>query len=87
MIPKLEILGILLTMVDYRTNYPKDITDILYQAYGNQINFFKESIPTSVRAAEISAEGISIFLHDGKGKVAKANEELTKEFRERNWVN
>ncbi|MDD3142206.1 MAG: AAA family ATPase [Lachnospiraceae bacterium] len=77
--PNLEIMGILLTMVDYRTNYAKDITEIVCQTYGNQIHIFNNCIPMSVRAAETSAHGISIYLHDGNGKVAKAYEELTKE--------
>lgn len=75
----LRIMGILLTMVDYRTNYAKDITDILYSAYGNKIPIFKTSIPMSVRASEATAEGISIFVHDAKGKVAKAYETVTEE--------
>lgn len=33
----------------------------------------------SVRAAEISAEGVSIYKHDPKGKVALAYDSLTKE--------
>ena len=33
----------------------------------------------SVRAAEISAEGVSIYKHDPKGKVASAYDSLTKE--------
>ena len=33
----------------------------------------------SVRAAEISAEGKSIFAHDPKGKVAETYHALTKE--------
>ena len=37
------------------------------------------TIPRSVRAAEISAEGKSIFQHDPKGKVAEAYRILTKE--------
>ena len=40
---------------------------------------FEEGIPRSVRAAEISAEGKSIFAHDPKGKVAEAYRALTKE--------
>ena len=36
-------------------------------------------IPFSVRAAECSVEGKSIFAHDGKGKVAAAYSELVKE--------
>ena len=33
----------------------------------------------SVRAAEISAEGVSIYKHDPKWKVASAYDSLTKE--------
>lgn len=40
---------------------------------------FEHGIPRSVRAAEISAEGKSIFAHDPKGKVAEAYRALTKE--------
>lgn len=77
--PKLEIGGILLTMVDYRTNYAKEIRDILYEAYGNRVHIFKKEIPMSVRAAETSAEGVSIYVHDENGKVAAAYEALTEE--------
>ena len=70
--PKLEIEGILLTMVDYRTNYARDIAVLLRENYGSKIRIFENSIPFSVRAAEVSAEGISIFQHDPNGKVAAA---------------
>ena len=77
--PKLEIEGILLTMVDSRTNYARDITALLVENYGKNVRIFESSIPMSVRAAETSAEGISIYLHDPKGKVAAAYQSLTKE--------
>ena len=77
--PKLEIEGILLTMVDSRTNYAKDITSLLVENYGKNVRIFENSIPMSVRAAETSAEGISIYQHDPKGKVAGAYQSLTKE--------
>lgn len=77
--PKLEIEGILLTMVDARTNYARDISNLLSDTYGNNIRIFKQSIPASVRAAETPAEGISIYKHDAKGKVAKAYQSLTEE--------
>lgn len=77
--PKLEIEGILLTMVDSRTNYAKDISAMLQEAYGSKIRIFANNIPISVRAAEISAEGISIYEHDPKGKVASAYLSLTEE--------
>mgnify|MGYP000224017453 FL=1 len=77
--PKLKIEGILLTMVDSRTNYAKEISALIREAYGNNIKVFSTDIPRSVRAAEISAEGRSIFEHDPKGKVAEAYRVLTKE--------
>ena len=40
---------------------------------------FEQTIPRSVRAAETSAAGKSIFQHDPKGKVAEAYQSLAKE--------
>lgn len=77
--PKLKIDGILLTMVDSRTNYSKEISALLRKTYGSKLKVFDVEIPHSVRAAEISAEGRSIFAHDPNGKVAEAYRELTKE--------
>lgn len=77
--PRLEIEGILLTMVDSRTNFARDISNLLLENYGNRVKIFKNSIPMSVRAAEISAEGISIYKHEPNGKVADAYHSLTEE--------
>jgi len=77
--PKLKIEGILLTMVDSRTNYAKDISSIIRESYGGKLKVYKTDIPRSVRAEEISAAGTSIFKHDPKGKVAEAYRVLTKE--------
>ena len=77
--PKLKIDGILLTMVDNRTNYAKEINALLRDTYGAKIKVFGTEIPHSVRAAEISAEGKSIYAHDPGGKVAAAYTALTKE--------
>ena len=77
--PKLRIEGILLTMVDSRTNYSKDISNLIRESYGGKLKVYKTDIPRSVRAEEISAEGTSIFKHDPKGKVAEAYKILTKE--------
>ena len=77
--PKLEIDGILLTMVDNRTNYARDISNLLIENYGSRVRIFENSIPMSVRAAEISAEGVSIYKHDLNGKVASAYQSLTEE--------
>ena len=77
--PKLRIEGILLTMVDSRTNYAKDISALIRENYGGKLKVYQTDIPRSVRAEEISAEGKSIFRHDPKGKVAEAYRVLTKE--------
>ncbi len=77
--PNLKIDGILLTMVNERTNYAKDIMALLHEAYGGKLKIFDSLIPLSVRAAEISAEGKSIYAHDPHGKVAEAYRLLTGE--------
>ena len=77
--PKLKIEGILLTMTDSRTNYGKQIDALIRQAYGSKIKVFAQTIPRSVRAAETSAAGKSIFQHDPKGKVAEAYQPLARE--------
>ena len=77
--PNLKIGGILITMADMRTNYTKDIINLLYDTYGSKIRIFESIIPLSVRAAEMSAEGKSIYLHDPNGKVATAYKGLIKE--------
>ena len=77
--PKLKIDGILMTMTDSRTNYGRESDALIRQVYGSKIRVFEQPIPHSVRAAEISAEGRSIFAHDPKGKVAAAYQSLTRE--------
>ena len=69
--PKLKIEGILLTMVDARTNDAKEISELIRNAYGGKIKVYDTEIPRSVRASEISKEGTSIFKH--------AYRELTRE--------
>lgn len=80
--PKLRIDGILLTMVDSRTNFAKAIITALRESVGMNIRVFDTQIPHSVRAAECPLEGKSIFAHDKRSKVAAAYEALTKEVTE-----
>ena len=75
----LSIEGILLTMVDSRTNFAKDISRLVVDTYSDQIKVFETLIPLSVRAAEISAEGSSIYQYDPRGKAALAYKNLTEE--------
>ena len=77
--PKLKIGGILLTMLDSRTNFAKEISSLIRDTYGKNLKIFKEEIPMSIRAAETSASGKSIYAYDKNGKVAEAYKNLTKE--------
>ncbi len=77
--PGLAISGILITMADMRTNYTRDIIQLLHETYDGRLRIFEHIIPMSVRAAETSAEGKSIYLHDPSGKVAKAYAALARE--------
>ena len=77
--PRLTIDSILLTMVDWRTNNANEIIASLRESLERQIHIFSTEIPRSVRAAEASVTGASIFDYDKSGKVAQAYENLTKE--------
>jgi len=74
-----EIGGILFTMADKRAHFTREIISLVENAYGGNIKIFNEHIPRSVRAAESTARGVSIFTYDPKGKVAAAYEVLVKE--------
>ena len=77
--PGLSIEGILLTMVDNRTNYAKEISKLVYETYSTDVKVFATKIPLSVRTAETSLEGRSIYKYDPKGKASEAYRILTKE--------
>ncbi len=75
--PRLEIDGILVTMVDMRTNLSKGVVEQLRSAYGGRV--FASEIPRSTKAAEMALESKSIFAYDPNGRAAKAYESLAKE--------
>ena len=77
--PNLKIDGILFTMVDARTNNARDVMESLRDGIGQDINIFSTVIPHSVRAAESSLMGMSIYKYDPNGKVANAYEAFTRE--------
>ena len=77
--PSIRFEGILISMLNARTNYAKDIMELINEYYGDSIPIFESKIPFSVKASETSAAGVSIFSLDKKHPVAKAYEELTKE--------
>lgn len=76
---KLKIGGIVMTLVDGRTNLAKEVIDTIRTKYGMQIRIFDTQIPVAVKAAEASKAGMSIFAYDKDSKPAKAYEQLTRE--------
>lgn len=77
--PSLSIEGVLVTMMDNRPNFTKELVTQLRNAYGEVFRVFETEIPTSIRMSESNARGKSIFEFDRKGKVAAAYEKLTQE--------
>ena len=76
---KLQIGGIVMTLVDNRTNLAREVTDKIRTQYGMHIHIFDTQIPVAVKAAEASKAGMSIFSYDKESKPAKAYEQLTRE--------
>ncbi len=76
---KLVIEGIVITMVDRRTNYSKDVAANVRKAYSALIRIFDAQIPQSVRVSESSAAGMSIYSYDPAGKAVEAYNKLVDE--------
>lgn len=62
--PQLQIEGILMTLTDKRTNLSKATIETIRQGYGKQIRMFDTEIPFSIKAAESTTKGQSIFAYD-----------------------
>ena len=77
--PKLRIDGVLITMMDARTNIAKDVSAFLREAYNGKVHIYKTEIPQGITTVEASAAGKSLYEHDPKGKVALAYENFVKE--------
>ena len=76
---QLSIGGILITMVDYRINYAKDITAMIRENYGSCVGVMDSYIPFSVKVAESSAEGVSVYRYAPKCKASQSFTNLTME--------
>lgn len=75
----LKIDGILLTLVDGRTNLAKSTVDALRDNFGSRIKIYRSTIPIAVKAAEVSSKGKSIYTYEPNSTVAKAYANFTKE--------
>jgi len=77
--PALRIDGIVMTMVDSRTNLARQTIREVRGRYGSVVRVFNAEIPYAVRAAEVPSKGQSIYSYDPEGKASKAYERLTRE--------
>ncbi len=77
--PNLKVGGILLTMVDGRTNLSKEISSELRETYGTVFKLFDTQIPRGIKAAESTRLGESILSYDKNNKVAQGYVEFAKE--------
>lgn len=77
--PSLKIKGIVVTLVDRRTNLAKDVRRELDENYGKSIKIYDTEIPLAIKTAEATIQGKSVFEYDKNGTVAKAYENLVKE--------
>ncbi len=80
--PRLEIEGILLTMLDGRTNLGLQVVDQVKKHFKKQV--FATTIPRNVRLGEAPSHGKPINLYDPKSTGAQAYESLAKEVLKRN---
>ena len=76
--PDLEILGVLITMFDERTNLSQQVLSDVRGYFGERM--FKTIIPRNVRLSEAPSFGKPAMLHDIKSKGAQAYLKLAKEF-------
>ena len=77
--PNINIDGILLTLVDERTNLSKDTQSKLRESYGKYIKIYDSKIPVAVKVAESTSSGKSIFSYDKNNRVAEAYYQFAKE--------
>lgn len=77
--PDLKVEGVVLTLVDKRTNLAKNTENVIRGTYGNAMRIYKTGIPTAIKAAEVSSKGQSIFAYEPDNAAAKAYKNLTKE--------
>jgi chromosome partitioning protein len=79
--PRLELLGILLTMYDERTNLSRDVAAEVRRHFGGRV--FETMVPRNVRLAEAPSHGMPILHYDIKSRGAEAYIGLAREFLRR----
>lgn len=79
--PRLELLGIALTMFDKRNSLSEQVQHEVENYFGDKL--FRTVIPRNVRLAEAPSYGRTIYEHDRWSKGARAYKALAKEVKDR----
>ncbi len=77
--PNLKVGGVLLTLLDKRTNLSKEVRNTLKENYGKYVKIYDTEIPKAINTAKSSSTGKSIFEFDKNNPVAEAYKNLAKE--------
>ena len=80
--PRLEIEGVLLTMLDGRTNLGLQVVAEVKKHFKQQV--FKTTVPRNVRLGEAPSHGLPIHLYDSRSTGAEAYQALAKEIIQKN---
>ena len=79
--PNLELLGVLPTMLDYRTTLSNQVHDEIKRHFPGKV--FAATIPRNIRLAEAPSHGVPIGVYDKFSKGSRAYKALTKEIIDR----
>jgi chromosome partitioning protein len=79
--PDLDVLGVLLTMHDERTNLAQAVARDIRRFFGDKV--FTTVIPRNVRLGEAPSHGMPVILYDARSKGSEAYLALAKELLER----
>lgn len=79
---KLSIEGLLLTMLDQRTNLGLEVSQEVRKYFGEKV--YKTVIPRNIKLSEAPSEGLNIFDYDRASEGAKSYAKLAKEVVKRN---
>lgn len=80
--PGLDIEGVLLTMLDGRTNLGLQVVDSVKKYFKNKV--YATAIPRNIRLGEAPSHGLPIHVYDGKSLGAESYRQLAREVVERN---
>tara|TARA_B100001245_G_scaffold236077_1_gene225609 strand:+ start:1024 stop:1794 length:771 start_codon:yes stop_codon:yes gene_type:complete len=79
--PRLELIGVLPTMVDARTTLSTQVQQEIKKHFGDKV--FQATIPRNIRLAEAPSHGVPVGAYDRWSKGARAYKAAAKELQQR----